>query len=107
VIFAFADGHRRIAISLMAGHLDFRGGLFDRGGLVRRLDGAKPDGFGGANETSRVSGTPAQDFRQVWGRAAFHLPPQKREKQAGAFARWHPFPSGCGKSARNKVLLQY
>ena len=28
-------------------HLEFRGGLLHRGGLVRRLDCAKPDGFAG------------------------------------------------------------
>jgi hypothetical protein len=46
--FALTEGHRRIAISvLVSRHLEFRRAPLDRCGLIWRLYGAKPFGFGG------------------------------------------------------------
>jgi hypothetical protein len=44
--FAFAAGHLRVAISLVAGTL-FRRGILHRGGLIRPHNLAQPNGFAG------------------------------------------------------------
>jgi hypothetical protein len=45
----------------------------------------------GANETSRGFRTPAQDFQQLWGRAALHSP----RKEGKAVAIQDGIPTGC------------
>jgi hypothetical protein len=56
--FAFAAGHRRIAISLLAGTLNYDAALSIAAGFVRRLDLAQPDGFAG--RFCRRSGSSAE-----------------------------------------------
>jgi hypothetical protein len=45
--FSFAAGHRRIAISFVAGTLNSAARLLDRGGFVQHLDLAQADGSAG------------------------------------------------------------
>jgi hypothetical protein len=75
--FALAADPRRTAISFVTG---LRRGLLDRGGRVKRLHGAKPDGFGGdfVDDPPRRFIRPPRESLTTGLRMGFIEPPCQR-----------------------------